>query len=40
VQQLTGPNGTADTDQRGSPRNSAARHGCDSGAYDTGGPTP
>ncbi len=36
-EQLAGPDGTLDTDQRGSARNSAARNGCDSGAYDTGG---
>ncbi|MGH3156009.1 MAG: choice-of-anchor Q domain-containing protein, partial [Streptosporangiaceae bacterium] len=34
---VTGPTGTADTDQRGDARNSAARGVCDSGAYDTGG---
>ena len=38
-EQLTGPDGTLDTDQRGSARNSAARNGCDSGAFDTGGDT-
>ena len=36
---LTGPTGTTDTDERGNPRNSAARGACDSGAYDTGGTT-
>ena len=39
-EQLTGPNGTADTDERGSARNSSARQACDSGAYDTGGTAP
>lgn len=35
---LVGPDGTTtDTDQRGDPRNSAARGACDVGAYDTGG---
>jgi hypothetical protein len=36
-EQVTGPAGVADTDQRGIARNSAARGVCDSGAYDTGG---
>ncbi len=36
-EQLVGPAGTSDTDQRGHARNSAARGVCDSGAYDTGG---
>ena len=38
-EQLAGPDGTLDTDQRGRARNSAARNACDSGAYDTGGDT-
>jgi hypothetical protein len=38
-EQLAGPGGVLDTDQRGRPRNSAARGVCDSGAYDTGGVT-
>jgi len=36
-EQLTGPAGVADTDQRGHARDSQARGACDSGAYDTGG---
>jgi hypothetical protein len=36
-EQVTGPAGVADTDQRGIARNSAARGVCDGGAYDTGG---
>jgi hypothetical protein len=36
-EQLTGPDGAPDTDQRGQARNSQARDVCDSGAYDTGG---
>ncbi len=36
-EQLAGPGGVLDTDQRGRPRDSAARGVCDSGAYDTGG---
>jgi hypothetical protein len=40
-EQLAGPAGVPDTDQRGNPRNSATRGSCDSGAYDTGGnPAP
>jgi hypothetical protein len=38
-EQLVGPDGTLDTDQRGSARNSTTRGDCDSGAYDTGGGT-
>jgi len=33
---LVGPTGVTDTDQRGQPRNAAARGACDLGAYDTG----
>ena len=36
-EQLTGPTGVLDTDQRGNARNSQQREACDSGAFDTGG---